>query len=74
MTLFIINDGPYGSERSDNGLRLALSLAKSEPEINVYLIGDGVQCAADGQETPTGFYNIGRIIKGLLKHGAKIYS
>ena len=29
-TLFVLNDGPYGSERSYNGLRLALSLAKRD--------------------------------------------
>lgn len=29
-TLFILNDPPYGTERSYNGLRLALSLAKNE--------------------------------------------
>ena len=28
--LIILNDPPYGSERSYNGLRLATSLAKSE--------------------------------------------
>jgi uncharacterized protein involved in oxidation of intracellular sulfur len=28
--LFILNDPPYGTERSYNALRLALSLAKTE--------------------------------------------
>ncbi len=28
--LLILNDGPYGTERSRNGLRLALALAKVE--------------------------------------------
>jgi len=31
-TLFILNDAPYGSERSYNGLRLAGSLSKAEGE------------------------------------------
>lgn len=40
-TLFILNDAPYGSERSHNGLRLAGSLSKAEREdMKVFLIGD----------------------------------
>jgi uncharacterized protein involved in oxidation of intracellular sulfur len=30
-TLVILNDGPYGSERSYNGLRLASALLKNDP-------------------------------------------
>jgi uncharacterized protein involved in oxidation of intracellular sulfur len=29
-TLFVLNDPPYGSERSYNGLRLAGSLSKAK--------------------------------------------
>jgi uncharacterized protein involved in oxidation of intracellular sulfur len=29
--LFILNDAPYGTERTYNGLRLALALAKNDP-------------------------------------------
>ena len=40
-TLFILNDPPYGTERSYNGLRVAGSLAKREgEEVKVFLIGD----------------------------------
>ena len=40
-TLFILNDAPYGSERSYNGVRLAGSLSKIEgEEVKVFLIGD----------------------------------
>ena len=39
--LFVLNDGPYGSERSYNGLRLAGSMAKKDGvEVKVFLIGD----------------------------------
>ena len=31
-TLFILNDPPYGTERSFNGLRMAHALAKHDPE------------------------------------------
>ena len=46
--LIILNDPPYGSERSYNGLRLATSLAKSEGTgVSVFLIGDAASCAVD---------------------------
>jgi len=67
-TLFILNDAPYGSERSYNGLRLAGSLSKAEGEdVKVFLIGDAAACAKAGQKVPEGFYNIqvmlGRVVR-----------
>jgi uncharacterized protein involved in oxidation of intracellular sulfur len=67
-TLFILNDAPYGSERSYNGLRLAGSLSKAEgEEVKVFLIGDASACAKSGQKVPEGFYNIqimlGRVVR-----------
>jgi uncharacterized protein involved in oxidation of intracellular sulfur len=48
-TLIILNDPPYGTERSYNGLRLAIPLLKTEGEaVRVFLIGDGVACAKSG--------------------------
>lgn len=71
--LFILNDPPYGSERSYNGLRLAGALAKAEgASISVFLFGDAVGCAVGGQTTPTGFYNIERMLKLLVSKGASI--
>jgi uncharacterized protein involved in oxidation of intracellular sulfur len=66
--LFILNDAPYGSERSYNGLRLAGALARAEGnEVRVFLIGDASACAKAGQKVPQGFYNvevmIGRITR-----------
>ena len=69
-TLLILNDAPYGSERSYNGLRLALSLAKREgEEVRVFLMGDAVSCAVRGQRTPDGYYNVERMLKSLAKRG-----
>lgn len=67
-TLFILNEGPYGSERSYNGLRLAGSLSKVESEeLKLFLIGDAAACAKAGQKVPEGFYNIqvklGRVVR-----------
>lgn len=71
--LVILNDPPYGTERSYNGLRLASSLAKAEAtHVSLFLIGDGVGCALSGQTTPNGYYNIGRMLKSLAIKGAKI--
>lgn len=71
--LILLNDAPYGSERSYNGLRLAGSLAKQEGvTVSVFLIGDAASCAIAGQTTPNGYYNIERMIKGLAAKGARI--
>lgn len=68
--LFIINDGPYGSERPYNALRLALNLIKREGvHIRVFLMGDGVQCAVAKQTTPEGYYNIERMLKSIARRG-----
>ena len=71
--LFILNDPPYGTERSYNGLRLANALAKTEENaVSVFLIGDAASCAASGQATPNGYYNIERMLKILASKGGKI--
>ena len=71
--LLILNDPPYGTERSYNGFRLALSLAKrDDTELRVFLMGDAVGCAVAGQQTPDGYYNLERMIKGLAKKGVPV--
>jgi uncharacterized protein involved in oxidation of intracellular sulfur len=64
--LMILNDPPYGTERSYNGLRLALALVKTEgTELRLFLMADAVACAKPGQKTPDGYYNIERMLRGL---------
>lgn len=71
--LIILNDPPYGTERSYNGLRLALSLAKTEgTELRLFLMADAVFCAKPGQKTPEGYYNVERMLRGLVTKGAPI--
>ncbi len=62
--LLILNDPPYGTERSYNGLRLAMALKKENPDVsvNIFLIGDAVSCAMSGQKTPDGYYNLERMV------------
>ena len=70
--LFILNDPPYGTERSYNGLRLAGNLANKheDAEVTVFLMGDAVACAKAGQTTPNGYYNLERMLKPVTRRGA----
>lgn len=71
--LLILNDPPYGTERSYNGLRLAYALAKREAnEVRVFLLADAVGCAIAGQVVPEGYYNLERMIAALARRGAEI--
>jgi uncharacterized protein involved in oxidation of intracellular sulfur len=71
--LLILNDPPYGTERSYNGLRLAGALAKREDtEVRVFLLGDAVGCAMAGQATPNGYYKLDRMIRAAANHGAEV--
>jgi uncharacterized protein involved in oxidation of intracellular sulfur len=71
-TLFILNDPPYGTERSYNALRLAGSLSKRAEAVRVFLIGEGAACAHRQQKVPQGHYNIEVMLKTLVKNGAEV--
>jgi len=81
-TLFILNDAPYGSERTYNGLRLAGAVAKQENsekllaghpnEVYVFLIGDAASAAHCRQKVPQGFYNVEVMIGNVIRHGGKV--
>ena len=71
--LIILNDPPYGTERSYNGLRLAGSLAKRDgTAVRVFLIADAAGCAKAGQEVPQGYYHLGRMVQVVLQHGGQV--
>jgi uncharacterized protein involved in oxidation of intracellular sulfur len=74
MTLLItLNDGPYGSERSYNGLRLAGSLTKRPGvEVRVFLAGDAASCAKRGQKVPNGYYNIQAMLSAVIRQGGEV--
>jgi len=68
--LLIINEGPYGNEKPYNALRLAMTLQKEhQAEIEIFLMGDAVVNAISGQKTPDGYYNMERMLKGVLVKG-----
>lgn len=68
-TLIILNDPPYGTERSFNGLRVAKAISSENNKVNVFLMADAVNCAKHGQKVPQGFYNIELMIKAVLRNG-----
>jgi uncharacterized protein involved in oxidation of intracellular sulfur len=68
--LFILNEGPYGNERPYNGLRLAMSLQKKGAHVKLFLMGDSVACARKNQQTPTGLYNLERMVASVARQGA----
>ena len=71
--LFVLNDPPYGTERSYNGLRLAGSLAKTEgEEVRVFLMGDAASCAKAGQKVPEGFYNLQIMLGKVVRSGGPV--
>jgi uncharacterized protein involved in oxidation of intracellular sulfur len=72
-TLFILNDPPYGTERSYNALRLAGSLSKREgEETKVFLMGDAASCAKKNQKVPQGYYNTEVMLRNVGRHGGEI--
>ena len=72
-TLFILNDPPYGTERSFNALRLAGALAKREGQaVRIFLMGDAAACAKANQKVPPGYYNVELMLRGPAHRGVLI--
>lgn len=72
--LILINDGPYGTEKAYNGLRLAnqINKAHEDVEVRIFLMADAASCAVAGQTTPNGYYNIERMMKYSISKGSKV--
>jgi uncharacterized protein involved in oxidation of intracellular sulfur len=71
--LLILNDPPYGTERSFNGLRLAGSLARDDDtKVRVFLMGDAAACAKKNQKVPQGYYNLEVMLGSLARRRAEI--
>ncbi len=67
--LFILNDPPYGTERSFNGLRLAKAVSGKDTEVTIFLMADAVACAKAGQKVPQGYYNLELMVKAVARKG-----
>jgi uncharacterized protein involved in oxidation of intracellular sulfur len=74
--LFVFHDPPYGTERTYNGLRWARQMLTNgnENEVRAFLFGDAVVSVQADQKTPTGFYNIGKMVQDLFENGALVGS
>lgn len=73
MTLFLLHDPPYGTERSYNALRLANALSKREnEEVKIFLLGDAAACAKAHQKVPQGYYNVELMLQGPARRGVPI--
>jgi uncharacterized protein involved in oxidation of intracellular sulfur len=72
--LMILNDPPYGTERTYNGLRLALNLLHKADgvSVTVFLMADAAAAAKRGQQTPNGYYNLERMLRGLLARQGQV--
>lgn len=71
--LLVLNDPPYGTERSYNGLRLGRALAGKEGnEVRMFLLGDAAACAKSGQKVPQGYYNVADMLAAFLRKGGAV--
>lgn len=72
--LFILNDAPYGNEKAYNALRMAMNLQKEHSQIDIwiFLLADSVACALPNEHTPAGYYNIEKMIHGIIGNKGKV--
>ncbi|MFQ5837515.1 MAG: DsrE/DsrF/TusD sulfur relay family protein [Thermoplasmata archaeon] len=72
--LLILNDPPYGTERTYNALRLATSLLRKEGDLalRLFLQGDAAVAAKAGQEVPKGYYNIQLMLRSITRRGGTV--
>jgi uncharacterized protein involved in oxidation of intracellular sulfur len=69
--LFIFNDSPYGSQRTYNGLRWAVSLSR-KAQIRVFFFGDGVTSALAGFTPAHADYNPQEMLVAIAATGSEI--
>lgn len=71
--LVVLNDPPYGTERSYNGLRHANALAaRGGVSVRIFLMADATFCAKTGQTTPDGYYNLERMLHAATRRGVSV--
>ena len=71
--LLVLNDSPYGSQRTYNGLRLAGNLCRSsENRVRVFLLGDGATAAFEGFTPAHAYYNTQDMLRQLGERGVHI--
>lgn len=72
-TLLILNEAPYGSERTYNGARVGGSLSRQTGnEVRIFLIGDAASAAHRRQQVPGGFYSLEVMLGAVARHAGLI--
>ncbi|HKO03600.1 MAG TPA: DsrE family protein [Candidatus Acidoferrales bacterium] len=71
--LFVLNDPPYGTQRTYNALRLAGALAKgANSQVSIFLLGDGVVSGLRRQSPADASYNVQDMLRLLAAQGISI--
>ena len=71
--LLVLNDSPYGSQRTYNALRLATNLSRSPGnQIRVFLLGDGVTAAFEGFTAAHADYSTPEMLRQLGDRGVSV--
>lgn len=71
--LLIVNGPAYGSELPFNALRLASTMAKRDDvDVRIFLLGDSVVSAIDGQHLPDGYYHLDRMVRSVQRRGGEV--
>lgn len=55
-------------------MRLAMNIQKEsgDTQVDLFLMADAVGCAIQGQNTPSGYYNIERMMKSVISKGSQV--
>jgi len=74
-----VSGAPYGSESVYNCLRFVLAALAEGHDVNLFLLGDAVVAAKEGQQTPEfpgllegAMPNVGELLKSAVRQGAKV--
>ena len=71
--LLVFNKDPYdGSDITWNGLRLADQLLNTGLEVNIFLMNDSVDLARDAATPPEGYFDLGEMLKELIKKSVPV--
>lgn len=70
--LFVLHDPPYGSERIYNGLRWARQMLSADHDVRLFLFADSVVSTTAGQQTPNGYYNVEKMLRGVTEAGGVV--
>ena len=64
--LFILNDSPYGTQRTYSALRLVRALATDHAKVAIFLLGDGVVSGLRRQSPADASYNVQEMLRMII--------